>query len=389
MTVTPGARLPAVADARSDQDVGHDQGLGPAQEDGATEKALASGLDADLEVRDREGLGTLDTGRPHPARVYDYWLGGRDNFAADRDAGARVAKVAPWVISGARGNRAFLTRAVAWLARAGVDQFLDLGSGLPTAQNVHEVAHAVTPGARTVYVDRDPLVLAHARALLARDERTLAVAGDVRDPGAILDDPGVRAHLDLDRPVAVLLLAMLHFVVDDDEAARMIAVLRERLLPGSYLALSHVADFAGSSDPVDSPGLVDSSGRPGHGDAVAAARAAATRRAAELYDTLAGPFTLRAPETITAWFDGLDLVPPGLVPAHTWRPRRRRPGPPVPLLVGVARLPDPAAETGAETPAIPGEDRGSRAEPGSAERDVSRAVAWPGGCRLSWDDGSW
>jgi hypothetical protein len=210
---------------------------------------------------------------------------------------------------------------VSWLAETGVDQFLDIGSGLPGPRNVHEVAQAVNPHARTVYVDNDDLVLVHARALLARDARTIAVAGDARDPAAILADPEVRAQLDLERPLAVLLVAVLHFIVDQDQAAGIVANLRDRLAPGSYLVISHVADL---------PDTVE------HSD-----RAAATEAAAELYETLAGPFVLRRREQVTALFDGFDLVQPGVVPAHLWRPDCGRPGPAIPVLAGIGRLPDP------------------------------------------------
>ena len=271
---------------------------------------------------------------PHPARIYDYWVGGKDHFAADRRVGAEVAELAPWVISGARGNRAFLGRAVSWLAEAGVDQFLDVGAGLPGAGNVHEVAQAVHPQARTVYVDNDDVVLVHARALLARDDRTIAVAGDARAPGAILDDPAVRAHLDLDRPVAVLLVAVLHFIVSQDEAAGIVAAFRDRLAPGSYLVVSHVADLP---DTVEHP-----------------ERVAATQAAARLYESLAAPFTLRRPDEVVALFDGFDPVPPGIVPAHLWHPHRGRPGPAIPVLAGIGHLPDIEGATAVAKSGVPG-----------------------------------
>jgi hypothetical protein len=257
---------------------------------------------------------------PHPARIYDYWVGGKDNFTADRRVGAEVAELAPWVISGARGNRAFLGRAVSWLAEAGVDQFLDVGAGLPGAGNVHEVAQAVNPLARTVYVDNDDVVLVHARALLARDDRTIAVSGDARAPWTILDDPAVRAHLDLNRPVALLLVAVLHFIVSQEQAAGIVAAFRDRLAPGSYLVVSHVADL---SDTIEHP-----------------ERVAATQAAARLYESLAAPFTLRRPDEVVALFDGFDPVPPGIVPAHLWHPHRGRPGPAIPVLAGIGHLSD-------------------------------------------------
>lgn len=267
----------------------------------------------------------LDVSRPHPARVYQAWLGGKDTFGPDRDAAERVATLAPWVVQGARANRAFLRRAVRHLASRGIEQFLDLGAGLPAPGNVHEVAQAVNPAVRVVYVDLDPVVLAHARALLACDTRTIVVPGDLREPAAILTDPDVSAHLDLSRPVAVLLLAVLHFVRDSEAPARIVADLRERVAPGSAVVISHVADLPDGDRP---------------------ARAAATRKAAGLYEELAGPFTLRTPDQITGLFAGLDLLDPGVVPANQWRLPGTRPGRPVPILAGVARIPGPATTTG-------------------------------------------
>lgn len=264
------------------------------------------------------GQGSLDLSRPHPARIYDYLLGGKDNLAADRAVGEQLAEIAPWVLSGTRGNRAFLRRAVTYLARAGVRQYLDIGSGLPTAKNVHEIAQRSAPDCRVTYVDNDPVVLAYARALLGGDSRTVATAGDARDPDALFADPTVNAHLDFERPVAVLLVAVLHFLVGDDEVAGLIAAIRRRLVPGSHLVISHVAD------------LPDAPGHP--------TRATATRSAAQLYDALAAPFTLRTREQVTALFQGFDLVPPGVVPAQLWWPARPRPGPAIPVLAGVGRL---------------------------------------------------
>jgi SAM-dependent methyltransferase len=261
----------------------------------------------------------FDTRQPHPARIYNYWLGGKDNFAADREVAQKVAQIAPWVIYGARGNRGFLTRAVRYLARAGVRQFLDIGSGLPSSGNVHEIAQAVDPGCRVVYVDNDPIVLVHARALLASDGRTIAVAGDARDPAAIFADPAVRAHLDWSQPVAVLYVAIFHFIVGD-EPARIVADVRARLVPGSYLVVSHTGD------------LPDTAAGPD--------RAVGTQAAAALYGSLAAPFVLRTPEQVSALFDGFDLVEPGVVAAHLWRPDRGRFGPAIPVLAGVGRLPE-------------------------------------------------
>jgi SAM-dependent methyltransferase len=263
-------------------------------------------------------VGGFDPSRPHPARVYQHWLGGKDTFGPDRDLAARVAEIAPWVVAGARGNRAFLTRVVTHLARAGVSQFLDVGSGLPAAGNVHEIAQGINPAARVVYVDHDPIVLVHARALLARDERTVAVAGDARNPASILANPDVRSHLDFSRPIAVLFIAVLHFLREDDDPAGVVAAFRDALAPGSHIAISHVAELPdGGTGP---------------------ARAVATREAVGVYEELAAPFVLRTPEQITGLFAGLHLVEPGVVPVQLWQPARGRPGPAVPVLGGVGQV---------------------------------------------------
>jgi SAM-dependent methyltransferase len=259
----------------------------------------------------------FDPRRPHPARVYACWLGYRkDTFAADRAAADQVTRVAPWVVAGARGSRAFLTRAVTHLAKSGITQYLDVGSGLPTAGNVHQIAQRVNPDSKVVYVDLDPLVLAHARALLA-SARTIAVAGDARDPQTILGNPEVKAHLDLDRPVAVLFSAILHFIGEQQDPAGIVATFRNALAPGSHIVISHVADLPDHDGP---------------------ARSTATRQAVQLYQDLAAPFVLRTQAQVTALFDGLDLLPPGVVQVHLWRPGRRRPGPPIPVLAGIGRV---------------------------------------------------
>jgi SAM-dependent methyltransferase len=275
------------------------------------------GRSGDVDVPPRSAF---DAGHAQAARVYDVWTGGKDHFAADRAAAEQVAARAPWVVQGARANRGFVQRAVRFLASLGVGQYLDVGCGLPSGGAVHEVARR-RPDARVVYVDHDPVVLAHARALLA-DPLTAVVAGDVRDPRALLVDSVLRGQLDLGRPVAVLLTALLHFVPEEDDPGAIVAAFRDALVPGSFLVVSHAADFP------DSPG--------------GPARAAGSRAAAGVYRELAGPFTLRTPAEVEALFDGWELVEPGLVGAHEWRPRRGRPGPPVPLLAGVGRLPEPA-----------------------------------------------
>jgi SAM-dependent methyltransferase len=173
--------------------------------------------------------------------MYDYYLGGKDNFQADRVAAAQVLRLVPAVQAAAFANRRFLRSAVQYLAEtAGLDQFLDLGVGLPTQGAVHETAHQVNPEARVAYVDIDPVVVMHANALLSAGDRSVAVQGDFRAPGDILADPVVRGHLDFGRPVAVVLLGVLHFVSDEEDPAGAIALLRDRLAPGSYLTVSAV-----------------------------------------------------------------------------------------------------------------------------------------------------
>lgn len=289
-------------------------------------------------------VGGFDASRPHPARVYLAWLGGKDTFGPDRALAAKVAEIAPWVVAGARGNRGFLTRVVTHLARVGISQFIDVGSGLPAAGNVHEVAQAINPDARVVYVDHDPIVLAHARALLAR-ERTIAVAGDARDPASILANPDVRTHLDFSRPIGVLFLALLHFFRDDDDPAGIVAAFRDVLAPGSYIGVSHVAD------------LPDDGAGPG--------RAAATREAVGVYEDLAAPFVLRTPDQIRGLFAGLDLVDPGVVPVQLWHPARGRPGAAVPVLGGLGQVPSLSFGSG-EAWAGPHPDAGSDRNPAPA-----------------------
>jgi hypothetical protein len=261
----------------------------------------------------------IDTSRPHPARVYDYLLGGKDHFEPDRVAGDAVARAAPFVREAARGNRAFLSRAVTFLAARGVDQFLDIGAGLPAAGNVHEVAQRVSPAARVVYVDNDPVVLSHAQAILATDDRTIAVRGDLRVPGEILTCPAVRAHLDFTRPVAVLLVAIVHFVLDEEDPAGIVASLRDALPGGSYLVLSHATNqFQGRH---------------------AAGRRADALTAAKVYSDLTAPFLLRDARQIQDFFRGWTLASPGLVPAHRWRPDHK-PKAAIPVLAAVAHRDD-------------------------------------------------
>src|SRR3984885_10368412 len=193
----------------------------------------------------------IDTSRPHPARTYDYFLGGKNNFAADREVADKVLAGWPAIRVGVRENRKFLARVVRYLAgEAGIRQFLDIGTGLPTEDNVHEVAQSVAPSARVVYADNDPLVLAHARALLTSspEGRTAYIHADLRDPASILNDPVTREVLDFTQPVALMLIAILHMIPDDEKPAEIVATLTAALPPGSYLVASHlVTDHAPDS----------------------------------------------------------------------------------------------------------------------------------------------
>jgi S-adenosyl methyltransferase len=181
----------------------------------------------------------FDTSVPNDARMYDYWLGGKDNFAADREAADRSAQAVPELPGLSRENRKFLGRAVRFCANAGIRQFLDIGSGLPTMENVHQVAEQVTVNPRVVYVDNDPVVVRHAQALLAAP-RTTALQGDLARADEILGDAGVRRLIDFSRPVAVLLVSVLHFMPDETGVAASVAKLRDAMAPGSYLVMSHI-----------------------------------------------------------------------------------------------------------------------------------------------------
>jgi hypothetical protein len=237
--------------------------------------------------------GRLDASRPHSARIWNYWLGGKDNFAADRELGDHIKQVFPDIVGIARESRRFLARAVTYLARdAGITQFLDIGTGLPTANNTHEVAQRINPEARIVYVDNDPLVLVHARALLTTDPKgeTAYVQADVHEPDTILN--GAAFTLDLTRPIGLMMLGILGNVEDYDEARDIVRRLVAGLSPGSYLVIN------------DGTNVVNPD-----------ARDAATRMSIE-----AGtPYIARHPDQIAAYFDGLHLVEPGVVSATRWR----------------------------------------------------------------------
>jgi hypothetical protein len=238
---------------------------------------------------------SFDTSVAHIARVYDYWLGGKDNFAADRVAGDEALQAYPDLVSSVRANRAFLARGVRYLAaEAGIRQFLDIGTGIPTASNTHEVAQAVAPESRVVYVDNDPIVLAHARALLVSGPRgaTDYLDADLRDTAHVLDY--ARGRLDFSRPVGVMLVAVLHLVGPEDDPYRIVRRLMDAVPPGSYLLLSHVA-----SD-IEPEKMAEMGKR--------------------LNRLLAQKGTYRSQPEVAAFFDGLDIAPPGVVPVPQWRP---------------------------------------------------------------------
>jgi hypothetical protein len=242
----------------------------------------------------RDGRPTFDTSVAHQARIYDYWLGGKDNFAADRTAAEEAIAAYPGVATGARANRQFLARVVRHLAvGAGIRQFLDIGTGIPTANNTHEVAQAAAPESRVVYVDYDPVVLSHARALLASRGEGIVdyLDADLRDTDTILERAS--RTLDLSQPVAIMLIAIMHAIPDDDSPYQIVAKLMNAVPPGSYLALSHVA-----SD-IDPEQI-----------------AQATSRLNQLSHQ---KFTLRDHAQVLRFFDGLELLEPGVVRVEQWR----------------------------------------------------------------------
>jgi hypothetical protein len=262
-----------------------------------------------------EGEGvSLDTSVPHIARVYDYWLGGKDNFEADRVVAEQVIATLPEIRLSVRAQRAFLGRAVHYLAaEAGIRQFLDIGTGLPSANNTHEVAQRAAPESRVVYVDNDPIVLLHARSLLTSlsEGATAYVDADLRDVGTILTRAA--AVLDFGLPVAVMLLGVLHCIADEDDPAALVAQLMEAMPPGSYLVMSHPA-----SD-------------------VATAQMATSMRA---YNNQAAvPLTARSHAEVTRFFKGLDLIEPGVVQVHRWRAGTGAPGRDLPNYGAIARKP--------------------------------------------------
>ncbi|MCY1136900.1 SAM-dependent methyltransferase [Actinoplanes sp. Pm04-4] len=240
-------------------------------------------------------VSNLDTGTPHSARLWNYWLGGTDNFQVDREAGDVIAGILPSIVTLAQEDRKFLRRSVRHLvAEAGIRQILDIGAGLPTADNTHQVAQAAAPETKVVYVDNDPLVLVHARTLLAGspEGRTEYVQADLNDPAEILR--AAAGTLDFTRPVAVTLLGILHFLRDDDEARAAVRTLVEAVPPGSYLVIAHGCDDINTDE---------------------------ANRIVEFWNERGTPkIKYRSAAEIARFFDGLRLIEPGVVPCNRWRP---------------------------------------------------------------------
>jgi hypothetical protein len=233
----------------------------------------------------------IDVSRPSVARVYDAALGGKDNFEIDRAVLARLTEGLPEISSSSRVNRAALGRGVRVMAEAGIRQFLDLGAGLPTAENTHQVAQRVAPDARVVYVDNDPIVLAHGRALLAEDDRTAVITADIRDPRDVLESASVGRLIDLDQPVGVLLVAMLHHLRDDEDPKGLVDAYMAACPPGSHLLITHFCNFGPMAKAVE-----------------------------EKFLAVLGSGRFRTPEQIAAYFDGYELLDPGVVPCPCWHP---------------------------------------------------------------------
>ncbi|MFI2643951.1 SAM-dependent methyltransferase [Streptomyces sp. NPDC018610] len=239
---------------------------------------------------------SIDISVPSVARIYDYYLGGSHNFEVDREAARKAMEFMPGLPKIMQANRAFMRRAVRFALDEGVTQFLDIGSGIPTFGNVHEVARAAHPGSRVVYVDHDPVAVTHSQAVLAGDDDSDVVAADLRKPREILESPRLRALIDLNRPVALLLVAILHFVEDMDDPYAVVAELRDALAPGSLLVLTHASYEGIPLPPERSEGAVD------------------------VYKDIRNPLIMRSREEIARFFEGYDMVEPGLVPMPLWRP---------------------------------------------------------------------
>ncbi|MFC7840787.1 SAM-dependent methyltransferase [Streptomyces sp. NPDC001046] len=239
---------------------------------------------------------SIDISVPSVSRMYDYYLGGSHNFEVDREAARRAMEFMPGLPKIMQANRAFMRRAVRFAAAEGITQFLDVGSGIPTFGNVHEVAQAARPGARVVYVDHDPVAVAHSQAVLAGNDDAGVVAADLLKPQEILRSAEVERLIDLNRPVALLLVAILHFVEDEDDPYGAVRELTEALAPGSMLLLTH-ASYEGIPLPPERAG-----------------------GAVDVYEDIRNPLIMRSREEIARFFEGYDMVEPGLVAMPRWRP---------------------------------------------------------------------
>ncbi|MET7441150.1 SAM-dependent methyltransferase [Streptomyces sp. NPDC005496] len=239
---------------------------------------------------------SIDISVPSVSRIYDYYLGGSHNFEVDREAARRAMEFMPGLPKIMQANRAFMRRAVRYAVGEGITQFLDIGSGIPTFGNVHEVAQAASPGAHVMYVDHDPVAVAHSQAVLQGNEHADVLAADLRKPRDILQNPQVQRLIDLNRPVALLLVAILHFVEDADDPYSAVAELRDALAPGSLLVLTHASYEGIPLPPERAEGAVD------------------------VYRKARNPLIMRSREDIARFFEGYDMLEPGLVPMPDWRP---------------------------------------------------------------------
>ncbi|MFM9369886.1 SAM-dependent methyltransferase [Streptomyces sp. Da 82-17] len=237
----------------------------------------------------------IDISKPSVSRMYDFYLGGSHNFEVDREAARKAMEFMPGLPKVMQANRAFMRRAVRFAAESGITQFLDIGSGIPTFGNVHEVVQAANPRAKVVYVDHDPVAVEHSRAVLAGNEGATVVAADLRNPQEILNSPEVKGLLDLEQPVALLLVAILHFVQDADEPYAAVAELRDALAPGSLLVVTH-ASYEGMPAPEQGAGTVG------------------------VYEKTRNPLVMRTRDEIARFFEGYEMVEPGLVQMPHWRP---------------------------------------------------------------------
>ncbi len=240
----------------------------------------------------------FDVSVPNVARIYDFLLGGKDNYAADRTAAQELMRALPEVAAACRENREFLGRVVRFLtAEAGIRQFIDIGTGLPTMGNVHEIAQGICPQARVAYVDYDPVVVSHAAAILAKNDRVAAIQSDLRTPRELITHPGIRAMIDFSQPVAVLILATLHFITADEHPYDSVGVLKATMAPGSYLAISHATQDAVTREQ-ELDGLA-------------------------VYEKASAPVVPRHYGEVLGFFDGMTLISPGVVNIRQWRSKRR------------------------------------------------------------------